>query len=281
MTLCGIEQCKPDYMFCTGQRSGYHLHVILSGKGTLSVNGVQHELHFGQMFMTKPEEDTWYRADKNDPWAYCWIAFDGNNAKRYAESAGFRPGVNWQDCHIDHQKFYSCVQQVLNQPQLTLANDLNRLGLLLAYIGLAIESNYRAEQVVRHEHEYSTDAYVQYAMDFIHSNYASVKVGDVAGYIGIHRSYLTNIFKKKMGISPQEYLMQCKLKQGCKLLLETELPIQEVSQRIGYENPLTFSKVFKNTFGISPRSYRLQNGGTVEIDHTDEENLSLNMGEGI
>ena len=35
LTLCGYEKCAPGYEFHTGQRTGYHLHVILGGKGVL------------------------------------------------------------------------------------------------------------------------------------------------------------------------------------------------------------------------------------------------------
>ena len=53
MLLCGVEHCLPDYYFDTEARTGYHLHVILEGKGVLSVNGKEKELHFGQMFIDR------------------------------------------------------------------------------------------------------------------------------------------------------------------------------------------------------------------------------------
>ena len=68
MTLCGIERCRPNYKFQTSNRPGYHLHVILEGRGKLCVNGKTNDLHFGQMFITKPNEPVWYQADNDDPW---------------------------------------------------------------------------------------------------------------------------------------------------------------------------------------------------------------------
>lgn len=272
LSLCGVENCNPSYLFRARNRPGYHLHIILSGKGTICVNSKEQELHMGQMFITKPGEDTWYGADQNDPWTYCWMTFDGKRALDYVESAGFREGVNWLHCNVDPQRFYALVRRVLDKPELTLANDLLRLGSLLEFIGLAIESNYMAEQGLLHRHEYAPDFYVQYAMDFINENYANVKIADVARYIGIHRSYLTGIFKNKLGISPQEYLMQCRFKQGARLLLETEMPIQDVSRSVGYDNPLTLSKMFKRFYGLSPSEYRLEDGeGTQSDEQIDSE----------
>ena len=260
LRLCGIENCQSGQYFAVRSgRPGYHLHVILSGKGILWVDGRQQELHFGQMFLTKPGESTWYRADETDPWSYCWMTFDGTLAKGYAENAGFKEGINWLNCHVDQQHFYSLCRQVLSQPELNIANDIMRLGLLMEYIAWAVKSNYQSEQEEQRRHEYAPDIYVQYAVDFINENYITARITDVAGYIGIHRSYLTSIFKKKMGISPQEYLLQCRLKHSARLLLETDLPIQEISRRVGYDNPLTFSKVFKRFYGVSPRNYRIDN----------------------
>ncbi len=258
MLLCGVEHCLPDYYFDTEERTGYHLHVILEGKGVLSVNGKETELHFGQMFMTKPDEDTWYKADSEDPWVYCWMAFDGNLAADCAERAGFVKGVNVQECYIDPDEFYNLCKRVLDLAEVSPAHVLMRTGLLMEFVALAVESHYKSDQGGKKSHEYSTDVYVKYAADFIRGNYATAKISDVAKYIGIHRSYLTNIFKNKMGISPQEYLIQCKLKRAAKFLTETDNPIQEISRQIGYDNPLTFSKTFKNFYGISPKFYRQQ-----------------------
>ena len=67
-------------------------------------------------------------------------------------------------------------------------------------------------------------------------------------------------FKKDLTAlgSPQEYLLQCRLRHACKLLSETNNPIQEIARNVGYDNPLTFSKIFKSYYGISPRAFREQ-----------------------
>lgn len=259
LSLCGVERCLPGYEFHAEQRTGYHLHVILKGRGRLHVDGRDYSLHDGQMFVTKPGEETWYRADEKDPWSYCWMTFDGFNAARYAENAGFREGVNWRDCHVDRRQFYTLVERALNRPEMTVANDLYRLGILLQYISLAIESNDATLLSPNREEAYSSDVYVDYAVTYIRSNYANAKISDVARYIGINRSYLSNLFRQRMGVSPQEFLMQFRLEQARKMLLATDAPVQDIARRVGYDNPLTFSKIFKGSFGVSPKVYREQN----------------------
>jgi AraC family transcriptional regulator of arabinose operon len=102
----------------------------------------------------------------------------------------------------------------------------------------------------------STDEYIRHAVSFIEMNYASITVNDVVEYIGFTRSYFTTIFKKKTGISPQDYLMQYRLKNASRLLLETDLPVHVIAEKVGYDDPLYFSKLFRKTYRVSPRAYR-------------------------
>ncbi len=263
LTLCGVERCLPGYEFDCKDRTGYHLHAILEGKGILSVNGAIHQLHRGQMFVTKPGEQTWYRADEKDPWIYCWVSFDGNKAAKYLESTGLVPGVNFRECYTEPKNFYAFVKDILDHPEMTLANDIQRLAMLLEFLSLAIDSGEKKQHISHYERDdnasTTTDMYVDKAVTYIQSNFANVKINDVARNIGINRSYLTKIFKNKIGVSPQEYLMECKLSYACKLLIETDAQIQDIARRIGYDNLLTFSKIFKGRYGISPKNYRLQN----------------------
>ena len=261
LTMCGIEKCLPGYEFHTGDRGSYHLHVILLGRGELNVNGTQYSLSRGQMFITKPGEETWYRADRVDPWYYCWMSFDGRNAADYVEKAGFPKGINCRNCNIDQSQYFAVVKGLLDRPEMTLSNDIRRLALLLEFLSLAIEDENKKLPELRGEIDYNAERYVRQALDYIQNNFKSAKISEAAKSIGINRSYLTKIFKMKMGISPQEYLMQYKLNYACRLLRETDAPIQDISKSVGYDNLLTFSKIFKNRLGVSPKNYRVLKRG--------------------
>ena len=96
-------------------------------------------------------------------------------------------------------------------------------------------------------------------MNFIDMNYATIRVSDVVEFIGFTRSYFTTIFRKHAGVSPLEYLLQCRFKNGCRLLTETDYPVQRIAEQVGYEDPLAFSKAFKKIYKMSPTAYREQN----------------------
>ena len=52
--------------------------------------------------------------------------------------------------------------------------------------------------------------------------------------------------------------MHYRMARAEQLLKETRLPIREISARVGYANPLHFSRAFKSVYKIAPREYRQQ-----------------------
>lgn len=216
LTVCGTERCTPDKFYGPIVRRDYHVHFILSGGGTLEMDGKVYRPHRGQIFVTVPGVNLFYYSDPEDPWHYAWISFNGSKAALYLEKAGLTAEHPVRDCYLDPEEFLGIIEEILNHHEITVDN----------------------------------------ALAYIHNHYTDAKVSDIASYIGITRSYLTHIFKQRMEISPQEYLLSYCLEQGSRLLRTTGMSIQEIAEAIGYENPLTFSKMFKNVYGMSLKYYR-------------------------
>lgn len=253
---CGEEHFDSPKIIGPCTRDGWHLHFITSGCGYLSADGITRRLSRGQIFLLQPGVEYTYWADKTTPWSYAWIHFDGLNAAAYMEKAGFPRGVYVRDSIIRPDTFSSLVEKILCIPELTFANELKRIGLLYTAIGLLVESHNTQCYPQQTHYDYSPKIYVQHAIDYIHKNYAQTSVSQLADYIGINRSYLTSIFKKLVGVSPQEYLLNFRMEESAKLLAESSLPVKTIASSVGYDNPLTFSKTFKTRFGCSPQNYR-------------------------
>ena len=100
-------------------------------------------------------------------------------------------------------------------------------------------------------------AYAQKAKDLIEAHFQEgIKITELAGKIGISRYYLATIFRREIGISPQEYLMQIRMERAASYLRETAEPIKSVAEHVGYTDSLAFSKAFRRRFGLSPSDYR-------------------------
>ena len=67
---------------------------------------------------------------------------------------------------------------------------------------------------------------------------------------------LAAVFKKECGETMQQYHTRRRMSYACRLLRSTLFPIKEIAERLGYEDPLYFSKCFRAFSGLPPRDYR-------------------------
>jgi transcriptional regulator GlxA family with amidase domain len=87
----------------------------------------------------------------------------------------------------------------------------------------------------------------------------SISVADAAQVAAMsERNYLRR-FKDEIGITPSEYLLRARLDMVCRLLIETDLPVDKIARRIGMANGDRLAKIFRKRLSVSPTEYRLQN----------------------
>lgn len=84
----------------------------------------------------------------------------------------------------------------------------------------------------------------------------ALEIDDICKALQIGRTKLYEIFKTeiKMGIS--KYILRRRMHRAKKLLKSTDLPISEIADSVGFADYNYFSRVFKKTYGKSPKSYR-------------------------
>jgi AraC-like DNA-binding protein len=264
LRYCGIEQCNPGHFFGPYVRkNAYVVHVVIKGKGYFQIEGKTYPIHENQAFLITPDLSTYYEADKDEPWEYIWVGFTGVRSFEYLSNCGFTEGIYIIDVP-DTAPLKACVNNMLDAHELTFANDLIRNSELLKFFAILIQ-NY-GENSKRNTHDYPGTIYVNHAIDYITTHYKEqLRIQKLADYIGIDRSYLTSTFKKVKGISPQEFLVNLRMDRAASLLKETSLPINEVASSIGYKDPLAFSKIFKQYYGMSPKNYRNSTDSLVTI----------------
>lgn len=265
LDYCGREDCIKGWKFGPYVRESYVIHIVKKGKGTFSVNGKSYDLGPGQAFIIRPGEETTYRADDDDPWSYLWVGFHGYRAEDFIESMGYKknnPIVKIEQMDV----CVGCVEKMLAASQITRINEVKRLSELMMLFATVMEDN-ASEETVSDNTEYPSKIYVRAAVDFITEKYMNkIKIDDIADFIGISRSHLTGSFKKEMGVSPQEYLINFRLEKAASLLRSSKEQINIIAYQCGYEDSLSFSKAFKQKFGMSPKAFRSLE---VELEKSD------------
>ena len=95
-------------------------------------------------------------------------------------------------------------------------------------------------------------------MEYLHTNYSdsSLCAASLADEFRVSEKYLFSLFKKQTGYSPISYLHRIRMQEAAKLLVESDLTAQEISEKVGFANFGTFHKAFKREFGLAPSKYR-------------------------
>ncbi len=94
-------------------------------------------------------------------------------------------------------------------------------------------------------------------MQYIDQHIAeNLRVKDLAKMCNYSESYLSHVFKSKTGVSIQTYIVNTKMKHALSMLQSNSYNITEISQKLNYESPQTFTKSFKKMMGYSPTEFR-------------------------
>lgn len=251
VNCCGLSRTEPMHSFGPALKPHYLIHYILSGRGKFVIGGEEYPLEAGCGFLITPDELAFYQADEEDPWTYVWVGFSGTQAAEYVNNIGLsvRQPVFRSDAS---EELYRIVKDMMEHNTFGLSHDLRRNGQLGVFLSVIAEGS----RVGREENG-KANIYVRKAVSFIQSNYCNpIKVTDVADYVCINRSYLYTLFQNSMGMSPQRFLTTFRITKAAELLQLTSLPIESIALSCGYQDPLVFTKAFRQMKQMSPSAFR-------------------------
>lgn len=257
----GYEHTDPSHSYGPAARNHYLFHYVLSGTGILFAddskgNTKEYRIKSNQGFMIFPGQINTYISDKNLPWEYVWIEFDGLRVKEALDIAGLSC-----DSPVYHAKFKelreTMVQEMLYLTEHEEFSPFHLIGHLYLFFDAMLQSITPEANTSRKRLQ---DYYIHEALTYIEQNFQNdITVEDIAKICGLNRSYFGKIFKDSTGKTPQQFLLTYRMIKATELLKLTKLSIGDISNAVGYTNQLHFSRAFKNVYGIPPRKWRNEN----------------------
>lgn len=249
LTTCGTEQCCPGHAFGPYIRSFDLIHLVLSGKGRFVINKKEYELCENSLFFIPKDVVTFYQADKANPWKYSWIGLSGIKIDAYLKSAGLSEK---NPVMAFNEELISPLSEIIDYTKKHESDSPFVIGNLYLFIDKLIKCGGSKEK-----YKSRSQLYVESAVNFIHERiYEKITINDLSDYIGIDRSYFCAVFKKHIGISPQNYILNTKMEMAKSFLTTTDTEIKYIASSLGYDDQFVFSHAFKVKTGYSPREWR-------------------------
>lgn len=248
--FCGHEDCNSGHFFGPAVRSHYLIHIVLSGKGRYIVGTKEYNLQRGDAFLIYPDVIAYYQADKDEPWSYAWVGFGGYQAKMILEHTRFhnciiRAKENMEEMFLKMQELEETFLQNANHEY----QVLGRFYLLLATM---LEDQRDREQETSFEEQYMNKA-----LNYMRHNYVySIKIQDVANYVGIDRTYLYRLFMESEHCSPKTYLTLYRVEMAKDMLLSMKYTATEVAYSCGFKDLASFCNQFKKIVGMTPIQFK-------------------------
>ena len=101
------------------------------------------------------------------------------------------------------------------------------------------------------------DSVVRQCEDWLGAHYtAHDAIAQLIGSASVPERTLKRRFKKATGSSLIDYLQNLRVEEAKRLLENTDLPIDEISEQVGYSDPSFFRRLFKRVTGLTPSHYR-------------------------
>lgn len=84
-----------------------------------------------------------------------------------------------------------------------------------------------------------------------------LSLSEMAAKFYLSRYQISRLFKQVVGVNYQDYVLGVRMKEAARRLKYTDERLYEIARAVGFDEPSYFSNVFKKTYGLSPRAYRL------------------------
>ena len=206
----------------------------------------------GNVFLLFPGVWHRYAPARETGWDEYWGGFDGEYPRRLLRKGFFSPLTPLLDPGHDEpllELFLQLVELVRTEPvgyqQLAGGMAVQVLARLHALSLLSKAGRLEADPLIRQAKCFMLE----------HAD-RSLSMEEVARELRIGYSRFRHMFRCCTGLSPAQYHLQLRVKRAGHLLEHSPLSVKEVADRLGFESPHYFSRLFKKKTGFSPEQWR-------------------------
>ncbi|MCC8176966.1 MAG: AraC family transcriptional regulator [Bacteroidales bacterium] len=230
----------------------------VDGKGWYRLNGVKHEIHPGQFFILPANTPHSYGSSAPEPWSIYWIHFKGEMATLIAEGMHVPHMIalshesRIQQRHEMFEEIFFTLKAGYNIENLKYAHSI-----LYHYFGsLLFIREFRQAGSASTKQESQIDV-CQQAIHFMKERInRHITLQQLAEFTGYTPNHFATMFRKAIGHAPLSYFNLLKMQAAAQMLDSTEMKVNQIAGKLGYEDTGYFTRLFTKIMGTSPTSYR-------------------------
>lgn len=234
-------------------RLDFQLLYIAAGKAHFHFDGKEQIVTAGHMVLYRPKEPQKYEYYGEDQTEVYWVHFTGGNVTNILRSYGLTDDKRVFYCGsgLDYQNLF---RTMINELQMCKENYAEMLEMYLRqifimlqryFINAAKTDNARVVEEIDKATLYFNEHYSE-----------DISIDEYAQNNHVSVSWFIRNFKHCTGSTPMQYILSKRIYNAEILLQDSTYNITEISEIVGYENPLYFSRIFKKVKGLSPSEYR-------------------------
>lgn len=253
----GIAYCSPNTIVNAHPHNNYfELSIPISGKGTIYTNGVPSLVGENDIYVSFPYDTHQIDADKNSPLKYYFFAFVVENEDFKADLCALEHIQNDpQNRIIKNKTIKDLIQTVLSE--LSLKHEYTQLYLETLFTQILIElilslKNKKTNSFVQPS---KNEELCYQIMHYIDTHIPLQSLEELTTVFHFDYEYLSHIFKETTKQSLSAYYRSKRLEVARNLIIEGTMTLTEISEKLLYSSLFSFSKSFKQHYGISPSAY--------------------------
>ena len=212
----------------------------------------------GELLVIPPGMTHAYGADEKNPWTIYWFHAQGTLLEDFLSELKVGPGSLLVFLGEDPQvlALFEELLEVLEHgytPQQML-HASRALGHLVAVVVRRRHENWREEP----DSQQKINRTLTYIKEHLRQ---PMTLDHLAALANLSRSRYAASFKEQTGFAPIDYFNRLRMHQACQWLDTTDWSVKGIASRLGYEDPLYFSRVFRLVMEMAPIAYRRQHKG--------------------
>lgn len=246
----GRNDAKPNYRIGPKIIECYSLHFILEGELLLEYDEKRVLLKKGDLFCLFPYTTYTYSRHSNAiPLRMAWLALDGDQIAEAVHRLTITKAAPYLEKIVD-AKVKGILHRILGLQAQPVSKELTELSELYRLLDRLTQLN--AVPIVKTDPEW-----LNKSIEYLQLHYTEhLKIEELARFAGVNRTYYSMQFTKRTGLSPMQYLQRLRMDKGAQLLRVTSLAVTEIALTLGYPDLYSFTRAFKNYYGVAPSVYR-------------------------